>query len=125
MASHTITDEQVLSDPGEHTVDEVVGVFGRASAEQIDGAKALEAAGQGRKGILEYEPKPPPAAEPYDPTKEEFSRERLLGSEGSAITGHRRATIVGALHGDEADTYTRDEVLKRIDEFLKRPVGGN
>lgn len=51
-----------------------------------------------------------------------FSRERLLGPEGGDISGHPAHVIAGALHGDDQDSYTRDEVEAKVAAFLKREI---
>lgn len=123
MPSQTDTDAQVLANPGDFTVEEVLATFSRSSQEQIDDAKAVEAAGGGRKGIAEFEPRPPAPPEPPDPAKQVFSRERLLDRvEGPRITGHPHPTLVGALYEDDGAEFTRAQVEKKVAAFLDRDV---
>lgn len=123
----TPKDERVLADPGAFSVEQVLEAFGRAEPGQITDAKALEASetGKQRAGILEYSP---PPAEPEEPR---FDRDRVLDpSEGPRIVGHieqlgRAATypeIVGALYGDDAETFTPSEVAAKVIEFRGRPA---
>lgn len=123
MPSHTDTDEQVLADPGDYTVDEVLDAFSRSTPLQIADAKELEADGAGRKGISEFEPRPPAPPAPPDPAQQVFSRERLLDRvEGPSITGQSHPTIVGALHGEDGSEFTRAQVEKLVSSFHKREV---
>lgn len=50
------TDAEVLAAPGDYSVAVVLDVFSRATPEQIDACQALEAAGQNRVTIINYEP---------------------------------------------------------------------
>lgn len=123
MGSQTDTthgaDEEVLADPGSHTVEQVVAVLSRSTPGQIEAAKALEAEGQARKGIAEFElpQETPPANEPT------FSRERVLDrEEGPRIVGASHPAIVGALHDDDTEQFTRAQITRKVEEFLARPV---
>lgn len=110
-------DEQILADPSSHTVEEVTSVFARSATEDVEGAKALEADGQTRKGITGWEPpKPKPAGPPT------FSRERLLGGDGPMIAGQPPYVIAGALHEVDGDEFTRDQIEQHVDDFLNHPV---
>ena len=115
--TETPTDEQVLADPGSFTVEQVTSVFERTADDAVVAAKQLEADGEGRKGIVGWER--PAARHQGEP---EFSRERLLSADGPLITGHPRYVIVGALHGVERETFTREQIAKTINEFLEREV---
>jgi hypothetical protein len=119
------TADQILSDPGAYTVDEVTAALADATPEQTQETKALEAAGKQRVGILDYQP---PVPEPEQP---KYARARILDpSEGPLIVGHidalgRTAThpdIVGALDGNDSELFTGDEVRAAIGEFLTRPL---
>lgn len=121
MATTSPTDEQVLADPGDYTVDEVIDVFSRSTPEQVAAAQGLERDGRNRKGVVEYTA---PALEPSaDPDAPRFARERLLDpNEGEAIVGAKYSHIVGALHGDNGADFTVDEVRAKIDVLMNRPV---
>ena len=45
-----------LYDPGEYNVEQVKEHLAAATPEEVDRVKAVEAEGQGRKGIVNYEP---------------------------------------------------------------------
>lgn len=114
------TDEQVLAAPDDFTVDQVLDAFSRSTPDQVAAAKALEAAGRDRAGIRSYEP--PPAA-PVEPAAPRFPRDRILDpQEGQRIVGAKYSHIVGALHGDDSDDFTVEEVRAKIDELRNRPV---
>jgi hypothetical protein len=51
-----------------------------------------------------------------------FPRDRLLGADGPAITGHPPYVIAGALHDDDTPEFTRAQIGERINDFLSRPV---
>lgn len=118
MSENPKTDEDIRSDPGAATVDEVLAVFGRTAPEDIEAVKELEAEGQARKGILGYAP-PAPEPEPVDPL---FSRERLLGADGPLICGEPHHVIAGALHGDDGYAFTRQQVQDKVTAFYGREV---
>lgn len=118
-----VTTDEVLGDPGEHTVEDVLAAFADATPEQIEAAKELEAAGKGRKTIAEYAP--PRAPEPQEhPEAEEprFSRERILSEEGPGITGRSMSEIAGALHDSPGEDFTRSEVDKLVQRFYDRDL---
>ena len=50
-----------------------------------------------------------------------YSREELLAN-SEALFGVRPEVVAGALHGEEQNELTVDEVRRRIDQFLKRKV---
>jgi len=56
------------------------------------------------------------------PDEPRFSRERLLSREGEQIAGYPHTVIAGALHGADADEFTREEIQAKAEAFLKRPV---
>lgn len=67
-----------------------------------------------------------PKAEHHRPAAKRertFSRERVLGPDGEQLAGVAHHTIVGALHGDDRDEFTREQLRDAVDKFLKRPVG--
>ena len=104
----------ILANPSEHTVEQVLSAFEAAAPEDIANTQALEAAGKGRKSITEYA-LPVPDAEPR------FARERVLHPiEGPRITGLKFSVIAGALDGDDSDTFSRPEVAAKAEAFLPR-----
>lgn len=110
------TDEQVLADPGAHTVEQVLAAFGGATPEQIAETQALEADGKGRAGIADYKL---PVAD--DETR--YPRERIFDvMEGPRITGLPYPVIVGALDGDDGGEFTRTEVRAKAEAFRSRTV---
>lgn len=48
------SDKDILTSPGDHNIDEVLGVFEKSTPEQIKKAQQLEADGKKRKGILDF-----------------------------------------------------------------------
>ena len=50
-----------------------------------------------------------------------YSQEELLAN-AEALFGVRPEVVAGALHGEEQNELTVDEVRRRIDQFLKRKV---
>lgn len=124
--TETLTDEQVLADPGSATVDEVLAVFGRSTADQVAAAQAVEASGQKRKGVADYAPPAPPADDPPaasdDGPVERFDLARVLGPDGPRISGVPAHTLAGALHGETRLTLTRDQIAAKVEAFYKRPV---
>lgn len=117
MATTTPTDEQVLADPSAYTVDQVLDVFRRSTPGQVDAAKELEADGKARASIADYLPPPP---EP-DPIEERYSRDRIIDrEEGPRIAGVKHPVIVGALDGNDNETFTRTELSALVDAFTNR-----
>lgn len=117
--------DDVLANPDGHTVKDVTAAMTNATPDQISETKALEAAGQQRTTILDYQP-PEPVIE-----ESRYSRERILDPfEGPLIVGHIDALgrsvkypdLVGALHGTDAETFTPSEVRDLVDAFLTRPL---
>lgn len=64
---------------------------------------------------------PPPAAAPA-PQAATFSRERLLGPDGERIVGHPSYLIAGALAGNDANEYTREQAVGLVEQFLTREI---
>jgi hypothetical protein len=114
------TDELVLEEPGEFTVDEVLEVFGRSTPQQVEAAKELEREGKDRAGISGWTP---PAPEQSAGDEPRFTRERLLSREGEQIAGHPHTVIAGALYDEQGEDFTRAEIQAKAEAFLNRPVG--
>lgn len=119
MAEKTFTDDQVLADPGDFNVAEVVEVFARSSAEEVADAKAIESEGKNRTGIMEWAP--PTENAPQAPAEGRFSRDRVLSrDEGPRITGYPYHVIAGALAGDDRADFSREEIAAKVERFVHR-----
>jgi len=69
--------------------------------------------GKGKTGAqTEPEPDPEPVVE-----EDRFSRERVLGDDGPALTGVDPWIIAGALAKSSAKSFTRDELKDLVEDF--------
>jgi hypothetical protein len=95
----------------------------QTAAERRKAAEVGKAADQGTLGAVEDGKEFPVVDEvvsiPDDPT---FSRERLLGPEGSVIAESPAHIIAGALELSNRNEFTKAQAREAVEAFLSRPV---